>query len=266
MLEVHKVKTGYLALIITTILISACAPILGQPNSEARITTTSEELLHVLFIGSSHITVNNLHKVFEWLTESSGREVDARMAATPGVMLRDHLNDPDTLEILSSRVWDFVVLQEDMYVIGNEQDRAEQSYPAIRALNELIHAAGATTVFFVTWGDPWPLREGNLDEYLEAQAQIAAGYQTIGEELGALIAPVGSAVEEVLRQMPGTYLWIEDDIYGHANLQGTYLAACVLYAVIYDESPEGLTFIIQPEDTALALQSIAAEVVAEGKP
>jgi len=62
------------------------------------------------------------------------------------------------------------------------------------------------------------------------------------------------------RQNPQLDLWQDDG--SHPTEQGTYLAACVFYSVIFHQSPEGLTFTAQlPSETAQLLQKSAAHVV-----
>ena len=86
-------------------------------------------------------------------------------------------------------------------------------------------------------------------------------YQTIAQELDTLVAPVGIAIEESLRQRRDLYLWNAID-HVHLNRKGTYLGACVVYTVVYGQSPEGLSYRAGlSEDTARFLQSIAAETV-----
>jgi hypothetical protein len=55
-------------------------------------------------------------------------------------------------------------------------------------------------------------------------------------------------------------LWQEDG--SHPNEKGTYLAACVFYATLYRQSPEGLGYTGSlSEDEALLLQKTAADTV-----
>jgi hypothetical protein len=94
------------------------------------------------------------------------------------------------------------------------------------------------------------------------QAQITIGYLTIAKELGLPVAPVGVAWAEVRKQAPEIELWQTDG--SHPNNNGTYLATCVLYAVIFRESPVGLAYTSQISgDTAKVLQTIASEVVVD---
>jgi hypothetical protein len=133
-------------------------------------------------------------------------------------------------------------------------------YPAARVLVRRIRADGTTPLFFLTWAhrDGWP--EQDLNGYERMQLQITQGYLGIAQELGVGIAPVGEAWRVARRQQPALDLWQADG--SHPNEQGSYLAACVFYATIFRQSPEGLTYIADlPKETAHLLQTIAATVV-----
>jgi hypothetical protein len=96
------------------------------------------------------------------------------------------------------------------------------------------------------------------------QLQINAGYLGIARELNARISPVGIAWAEAWRQNPQVELWQADGI--HPSPQGTYLAACVFYAVIFQESPEGLSYKSDlSKEQARRLQSIAGDTVLNDK-
>jgi hypothetical protein len=74
------------------------------------------------------------------------------------------------------------------------------------------------------------------------------------------MAPVGEAWLIAKRQHPELELWQGDG--SHPSEQGSYLAACVFYAAIFRQSPEGLRYIAHlPKETAKVLQTTAADVV-----
>ncbi|MGZ9222783.1 MAG: DUF4886 domain-containing protein [Anaerolineales bacterium] len=92
------------------------------------------------------------------------------------------------------------------------------------------------------------------------QSQINTGYMEIARELDAPIAPVGAAWRSLVRTHPELDLWQEDG--SHPTSYGTYLAACVFYAVIFHETPAGLTYYAElPEEEAKILQTAAANAV-----
>jgi hypothetical protein len=55
-------------------------------------------------------------------------------------------------------------------------------------------------------------------------------------------------------------LWQDDA--SHPSTAGTYLAACVFYAAVFRQSPDGLEFTAGlPADSAAILQKVAAQEV-----
>ena len=94
------------------------------------------------------------------------------------------------------------------------------------------------------------------------EAQVQEGYMQIANELNAMVAPVGIAWQNGMLKDPQLGLWQADGL--HPSIEGSYLAACVFYAVIYQQSPEGLTYTAGlPEEKAQFLQATAAETVLE---
>jgi hypothetical protein len=214
----------------------------------------------VLFIGNSYTYVNDLPGIFTSLAKSGGHRVETAMSARGGWMLSDHVSSTETLNQIKSSAWDYVVLQEQSQVPASESVRIAQMYPAARTLVGKIREVGAAPILFITWThrDGWP--ENGMPSYDSMQTAINGGYVTIGEELNVRMAPVGYAWLETRRQSPQLDLWREDG--SHPNEQGTYLAACVFYAVVYRESPEGLSYTggLSREDAAV-LQKMAADTV-----
>jgi hypothetical protein len=154
---------------------------------------------------------------------------------------------------LGQQDYDVVVLQDD---IPEYQDQdLERFMSTAREFDQMIRDAGAQTVFYMTWptrGNDWV----GLDE-------IVALHRQAEEELGAKVAPVSLAFPAAEAVLPGLQTLQADG--DHPSVFGTYLAAAVIYATIFDRSPEGLYYPEQylSEDWATTLQSIAWETVQE---
>jgi Domain of unknown function (DUF4886) len=216
--------------------------------------------LHILFIGNSYTSVNDLPHMFAQLAKSGGHGVETGVAAPGGWTLSAHARSAETLNKLKSSKWDFVVLQEQSQVPASEQARTLAMYPAGRSLVRQIEEGGAMPIFFLTWAhrDGWP--EGGLPGYDAMQSRISDGYLRVAQELGVPVAPVGEAWLSAKGDHPELELWQGDG--SHASEQGTYLAACVFYATIFSQSPEGLSYRAGvSKETALALQTTASNVV-----
>jgi hypothetical protein len=90
------------------------------------------------------------------------------------------------LKVIQDGHYDFVVLQEQSTLpIKN----ANRMHEIVRLFDEAIKAAGAKTVFYMTWA---------RQHSPESQKAITDAYNTIGRELGAIVIPVGSVWENSL--------------------------------------------------------------------
>ena len=62
------------------------------------------------------------------------------------------------------------------------------------------------------------------------------GYTEAGNKIDAFVIPVGLAFQEPYSRKPGIKLQKHYDG-SHPDLLGTHLAACVIYAALYNKSP-----------------------------
>jgi hypothetical protein len=92
------------------------------------------------------------------------------------------------------------------------------------------------------------------------QFQIDIGNLGIAQELSVPVAPVRYAWLLALGQNPQMDLWQDDGC--HPTEMGAYLSACVFYAVVFHESPYGLSYLAHlPPETAKFIQQISANTV-----
>ena len=247
------------------LILFLCVLIVCTPGcSPTRSCSEDPECTRVLFIGNSYTFVNDLPGTFASLAKAGGHRVETDVEAEGGWMLSDHAQSKATRDKIKASEWDFVVLQEQSQAPASEPVRVNQTYPAARKLVAQIREAGAEPVFFVTWAHQtgWP--ENGLNSYESMQRQINTGYLTIARELDARLSPVGYAWFAAREENPQASLWQADG--SHPSLQGTYLAACVFYAAIFEESPEGISYRNKlSKEEALWLQKIAADTVLDNK-
>ncbi len=244
----------FLSLLILLFLLCSC-------SSAANCSAQDASCTRVLFIGNSYTFVNDLPNTFAKLAQSGGhKKVEVGMAAQGGWALSNHLESSETLNQLNSTKWNYVVLQEQSEIPSVEQSRTQAMYPAARELVRRIQERGATPIFFDTWAHRDGAPEYGMNTYQSMQAEIDTGYMGIAQELNVPIAPVGFAWFTAVQGHPELGLWQADG--SHPTMQGTYLAACVFYAVIFHESPVGLTYRADlPKETAKILQTIASTTV-----
>ncbi len=202
-------RHGFILNLVLAALLSF-ASCRGQPSTR------------ILFIGNSYTFINGgLDKQLEELAPSIATD---RVAAG-GYTLERHWTDGIALRKIREGDWNFVVLQEQSQVSVINQAKF---YHFARMFDEEIRRSGARTVLLMTWERPDSRYLGVTTDGLEAS------YETLGKELGAKVAPAGLAFARSLRTRPEISLCIQD---GHPTVEGTYLAACVLYRTIFELNP-----------------------------
>ena len=231
-----------------------------SPEDNCNGLQNSGTFTHILFIGNSYTYVNDLPGMFTKLACSGGYQVQTGMAAEGGWTLAQHATSDQTRATLQQQKWDYVVLQEQSEIPAIPSERSQAMYPAVRQLVVEIRAAGAQPLLFMTWGRRDGDPQFGLPTYFDMQAQLSAGYMGIAQELNVPIVPVGTAWLRSRTQGNLLDLWQADG--SHPTQQGTYLAACVFYATIFHQSPQGLGYDAGlNKGTVQTLQSLAAETV-----
>ena len=184
--------------------------------------------LRVLFIGNSHTYLNYMPLMLMEMVEASGRglKLETEQSIGESVSLEWHWNNPRTRELMAARGWDFVVLQDRS---GGPLENRPSFERYARLLDGEIRRQGGASIFYMTWA---------RKSQPQTQAELNDAYTSIAKELGAMLAPVGTAWQRVRELDPGVELHHSDG--RHANPAGSYLAACVFYAVILKASPVGL--------------------------
>ncbi len=205
-------------------------------------------------------------------------------------------------EALRSNAWDVITLQQ----YSRLSEKVETYRPFAASLLETIrrYAPKAEIVLYQTWAYRWDdphYKSGSNQEQMHAA--VRAAYHQIAEELDLRVIPVGDAFALASSQPEWTYKvdpefdfsdvkdpdipkqpgslhtgwrWITtltgERRFGvdgnHANIFGCYLASCVFYEFLFNESPVGNPFHpegITPEQ-ARSLQEIAHEAVQKNRP
>jgi len=153
-----------------------------------------------------------------------------------------------------------VVLQEQNQIPSVADSRDDSMFPAARSLVGQIERRGEKPIFFMTWAHRNGAPDYGIPDYETMQHSVDRAYYAIARELDVPVAPVGETWLVVRRQDPDITLWQDDG--SHPTTAGTYLAACVFYAAIFRQSPDGLDFDAGLSGhTARILQTAAAQDV-----
>jgi hypothetical protein len=236
--------------------LAACAGTPAAPEPEPE----PGNAFRVLFIGNSLTYFNDLPGVVAALADSAGvaRPLVVGTVALPDYNLEDHWNEGSARAALAARQWDVVVLQQGPSSLP--QNALHLALWSRRWAAE-IRAIGARPALYMVW--PERIR---MQDFPAA----SAAYVNAAREAEGMLMPVGEAWREAFRGDGNTPLYHADGL--HPSPYGTYLAAVVMLAVLYEveevglpagvRTPAGATMRLPPP-AALALQQAAAHANAQ---
>ncbi|MFT4938448.1 MAG: hypothetical protein ACI88A_001475 [Paraglaciecola sp.] len=224
----------------------------------------------ILFVGNSFSFYNNgIHNQLGALLRSANKwqagKSYLRLSTLSGGALHEHQLDLDYQLNSAKKPYHAVVLQgHSKEAIDPKKHKAFKT--ALNQLSQQIRRANAQPILFMTWG------YAGDDKMSD---QLANAYIEAANELDMLVVPVGLAFIQAQKAFPQINLYIQDvlgvNVQGelsyrsdikHPSQAGSYLAACVFYASLFHESPEGLVYRADlSTETAEKLQKLAWQVV-----
>jgi len=225
----------------------------------------------ILFVGNSFSFYNNgISNEVANLVRAKGlwnpEKNNYRLMTLSGGKLDEHSKFLSTFLEQKNINWDLVVLQE--YSTGPIIDEKKSKFrAATKKLVKDIEASDSHASLFMTWAYQ------HQPEMIES---LSTAYQSLGKELNIPVFPVGIAFSKAQLKHPEILLLVPDVLgvkngevtytktWKHPSPNGSYLAACVFYSVLYGESAEGNPYTATlPAHIAQKLQKTAWETVTE---
>lgn len=240
----------------------------------------------ILFIGNSFTyggvqkgvaDHGGVPKLVEAIAASKGKKADTTMLTTGGKDWGFHLRNPATDAALKKKPWNWIVLQDystkatHVGSVDEFMHNGETFYTRIALASPDAHivlyetwALGAKNKIFAPVSSPlkYASPAEMYDEVHKNYNALQIALQAKDPRRQVLVAPVGTAFEHCVLEHPEINLYTSD--YKHADQEGSYLAALVLYATLFNDSPVGATSTFPgfTLDAAVAgkLQGVAEEV------
>ncbi len=213
------------------ILLLLCALVLSLGST----LTAKTKNLRLLFVGNSYTFYNDLPSNIQNLAQKKGFNCKVEHILAGGACLAGHYNDEKNKAIkkrLSAGEFDAIILQDQSQL---PYYSPEESIAGIGQWAKLLPQGGKTRcILFLTWAH---LNEGKHDDAM--QDGLSKTYRAAAKKWGAELAPVGEAWRLWLKQSNAPALHVEDG--SHPNARGSYLAALVLYAQIFQQKPTKLS-------------------------
>jgi len=197
---------------------------------------------NILFVGNSYLYYNDsLHNHVKRMAIErfpSYEEKFIYKSSTIGGARSWHHNFKHLLESKNLGVnesFDLLILQG-----GSAEPLSKNSRVifknTVKEVNEIAKGYGTKLALYMTHAYVAP------DKRYEANMinKISSLYINAAKENNVKVIPVGIGFENAYKENPNIQLHNLDGT--HPSLLGTYLAACIVYGVLYDDSPVGIDY------------------------
>lgn len=250
-------------------LLTAAALALSVAGASAAAPTVKappvDNPTHVLFVGNSYFYYNDsLHNHVRRMVDAAQPgffgKAKFKSATIGGATLADHpiehLTAPGRIGV--KEPFQLVIM------MGNSGDPlAEKSRAALRATvleyDKVIRQHSGKSALYMNHAYVAPHKKAGPQNIRDTEDF----YVAVGNEIGALVIPVGLAFEEAYKRRPDIQLHQAYDG-SHPTPLGSYLAAATLVASVYGLSPVGNSYDAfgkVDKDTAAFLQQVAWDTV-----
>lgn len=254
-----------LALMISFILVFGSTAQAGAAVGKVGGSAESASTINILLIGNSYTKYNNMPGMLRKICTSKGQKVKVTSVAKSMASLSDFASRSTSLgkkvrRLLKTQKWDYVVLQERHYYPLTD---ISEMLKSVRALQPYIEAAGAKTALYMTWApekghSDYQKYKKLVSSRTEYQKKITRAYEYVADKTDAIVIPVGLAFENAQKQSKSLSLIAKDK--SHPTKCGSYLAACTIYAALFDQSPVGASTAGVKKNSAKQLQQISWKV------
>ena len=225
--------------------------------------------LDVLFIGNSYTNANSMPQMVSELALSFGDTLNFESSTSGGATFNTHSTNINTLNKISQKPWDYVVLQAQSQEPSFSPNQvANDVFPYAQIIIDSIESNSTCTepIFFMTWGRKYGDQQNcqfypPICTYSGMQQRLRQSYLDMTFNHNANCSPVGVCWKESIAQDSTLNLFSNDN--SHPNIYGSYLAACTFYSTLFKKTSLGSDYIPNGIDssTAIFLQTIASNTV-----
>ena len=216
----------------------------------------SGEPLRFLFLGNSLMYYNDMPDIFAEIAKEQGRDVYVKSVTKGSATVSDFASTStevgaEALPLLKNEKWDYVVIEPSRRISPYEDTVKKLEFDSAKTIRSLAATAGAKVVLYAVWGN----NNGSVVEYKATggvstaevsthsmgRAQHTKFMEDTSAELAGilgdvLVAHAGYAFENCIAADPSLNLYHTDE--RHPSLEGSWLAACVIYETVFGESPD----------------------------
>jgi hypothetical protein len=221
----------------------------------------------VLFIGNSYTDVNSLPTLFYNIATSTGDDVFVSSNTPGGSTFQQHCTN-QSATMIQQGGWDYVVLQEQSQLPAFPIAQVQANcFPYAAQLNQMVETYNpcAETVFYMTWGRKYGDQQNAqyfppIGTYEGMDSLLFERYMQMTQDNNAIVSPVGRVWRYLRTNHPSIELYTSDN--SHPSLEGSYAAACAMYATILRKDPTLITnYCSVDQNTAQIIQNAVKTII-----
>ena len=229
-------KAGLLVFLMIFVL--SCSKEESPPVIMEAEEPRASQIEEILFIGNSLTSYNrgiSYHLNLYTANDSLSFTPLIQELAFSGYNLAVHLLNEQTLSKVKERSWDVIILQENTEIAVNDGMATLES---LKVFKEMVGNKGTKIYLLMPW---------SYKDQPEMAIPIKKTFEDGAQAIGATIVPVGEVWKAINEEgNPNIDLYDADGL--HPSLQGTFLAASMCYASIYNRNPSENPYTADLED------------------
>lgn len=248
---------------------------------ETTETIQEDKTLNILFLGNSLMYYNDMPELFAKIAAANGKKVNVKSVTKGSATISDFTDErtevgAQAIPLLKNQPWDLVIIEPSRRISPYENTVKAAELASAKKIQELARAAGGDVLLYSVWGN----NNGNVDEYkannptsMTKVASHLMGRKShtkfmhevnleFAAALGVKLAPAGYAFENCIAKYPALNLYDADE--RHPSPIGSYLAAAVIYATVFEENVEKIVYSIGNAPASGVLEGIANDTTLGG--
>ena len=248
----HKGKFIISAIGFITIVIGIISPFSAIAQANTYFSIRQQTPVRVLFIGNSFTEGNDLPDIVKGLADEVGINTEIVSHTVQGKSIDYFIHEQECWDYIRSRSWDYIVIQDNQKYYCDTLGKFDSSGIPIPLLENNIKFQESIKklmpcvkiIYFAGWEQNGGVKSlFAADNTTRMVKRILENYGYLNNMAGVhnVIAPIGMAWIACIKQRPDLARNVDSLLYRadgrHPGFAGSYLAACVTFATIFQRSP-----------------------------
>jgi len=202
----------FLALIITN------SSLYSQQEISNNSTKTE---FNILFIGNSLTYTNKLPQLVKKYAKLKGVKVNSKMIAFPNYAIEDHWNDGHVQKLISSKKYDFVIIQQGP---SSQSNGGKMLIEYGKKYNRLCNLNEAKLCYFMVWPSL---------NYYHTFDDVIKNYKDAASINNSILLPVGKIWKDHIDSTKDNGYYGSDAF--HPSIKGSQTAARVIVKHLFQQ-------------------------------